>query len=68
MTVLVGGMRALGANADGSARGVLTENVGTLNNYFFVNLLDMPNEWRKSGIDGVYEGLLPEQLSTQHVS
>ena len=46
MTVLVGGLRALGANADGSSLGVLTERPGTLSNDFFVNLLDMDTEWR----------------------
>ena len=45
MTVLVGGMRALGANADGSDTGVLTKTPGTLSNDFFVNLLDMETEW-----------------------
>ncbi|ELZ33903.1 catalase/hydroperoxidase HPI(I) [Halogeometricum pallidum JCM 14848] len=45
MTVLVGGMRALGANYDGSDRGVLTDRPGTLTNDFFANLLDMNYEW-----------------------
>jgi catalase-peroxidase len=45
MTVLTGGMRALGANYDGSDYGVLTDRPGTLTNDFFVNLLDMNNEW-----------------------
>ena len=45
MTVLVGGLRVLGANAGGSAHGVLTDKVGTLSNDFFVNLLDMKYEW-----------------------
>lgn len=45
MTVLVGGLRSLGANAAGSQHGVFTDNVGTLNNDFFVNILDMSNEW-----------------------
>jgi catalase-peroxidase len=45
MTVLVGGMRALGANADGSTRGILTDRPGTLTNDFFVNLLDMGVAW-----------------------
>ena len=56
MTVLVGGMRVLNANADGSAHGVLTDQPGTLNNHFFINLLDMSNEWSKSATDGIYEG------------
>lgn len=45
MTVLLGGMRVLGTNADGGAEGVFTHRVGTLSNDFFVNLLDMKNEW-----------------------
>ncbi|MGK9064498.1 catalase/peroxidase HPI [Stutzerimonas chloritidismutans] len=45
MTVLVGGMRVLGTNAGGSQDGVFTQRVGTLSNDFFVNLLDMKNEW-----------------------
>ncbi|MFZ9667536.1 MAG: catalase/peroxidase HPI [Steroidobacteraceae bacterium] len=57
MTVLVGGMRALGANHGKSAHGVLTSRPGTLSNDFFVNLLDMQTAWRKSSIDGVYEGV-----------
>lgn len=46
MTVLVGGMRVLGANWDGSDYGVLTDRVGQLSNDFFVNLLDMAYEWK----------------------
>lgn len=46
MTVLVGGLRVLGANADGSAHGVFTNKVGALTNDFFVNLLDMGTEWK----------------------
>ena len=57
MTALVGGMRALGANADGSSHGVLTAKPGTLSNDFFVNLLDMSNKWRKTSTDGIYEGV-----------
>ena len=45
MTVLVGGLRVLGANAGGSTHGVLTDNVGTLSNDYFVNLLDMGLIW-----------------------
>ncbi|MEM1318199.1 MAG: peroxidase family protein, partial [Pseudomonadota bacterium] len=45
MTVLVGGMRVLGANADGSSNGVLTDRVGHLTNDYFVNLLDMGTTW-----------------------
>jgi catalase-peroxidase len=54
MTVLVGGMRALGANHGGSQHGVLTDRPGTLTTDFFVNLLDMGTEWTRSG--DVYEG------------
>ncbi len=56
MTVLVGGMRALDANWDGSRHGVFTDRPGVLSNDFFVNLLDMSTAWRKSGEDGVFEG------------
>ena len=57
MTVLVGGMRALNANAAGAAPGVLTNRPGTLSNDFFANLLDMSVQWTKSGkTDGIYEG------------
>ena len=55
MTALVGGMRVLGTNTDGSAHGVLTQNVGALSNDFFVNLLDMATEWKDAG-DGTFEG------------
>jgi catalase-peroxidase len=47
MTVLVGGMRVLGTNADGSSHGVFTDRVGTLSNDFFVHLLDMATEWKQ---------------------
>ena len=58
MTVLVGGMRALGANASQSKNGVLTNKPGTLTNDFFVNLLDMSTKWQKSDkAEGLYEGL-----------
>jgi len=46
VTALVGGMRVLGTNADGSKNGVLTDKVGVLSNDFFVNLLDMKTEWK----------------------
>jgi catalase-peroxidase len=46
MTVLVGGLRVLNANADQSDRGVFTKRPGTLTNDFFVNLLDMETEWQ----------------------
>jgi catalase-peroxidase len=58
MTVLVGGLRVLGANAGASMHGLFTRKPGTLTNDFFVNLLDMSTEWRpKAGSEGVYEGL-----------
>jgi catalase-peroxidase len=57
MTVLVGGLRTLGATAQGSKNGVLTKKPGTLTNDFFVNLLDMSTEWKPAeGAEGVYEG------------
>ncbi|MGI9260514.1 MAG: peroxidase family protein, partial [Woeseiaceae bacterium] len=57
MTVLVGGMRALGGNAENSKHGVFTARPGTLSNDFFVNLLDMSTNWEKSSeADGVYNG------------
>lgn len=56
MTVLVGGMRVLGANYNGSQHGVLTKRVGELTNDFFVNLTDMANAWAQSAKDAnVYE-------------
>jgi catalase-peroxidase len=56
MTVLVGGLRVLGANAAQSKHGVLTNKPETLSNDFFVNLLDMGTQWQPAGSDGVYEG------------
>jgi catalase-peroxidase len=57
MTVLVGGMRALNANSGESKHGVFTNRPGTLTNDFFVNLLDMSTEWRRSAsAEKVYEG------------
>jgi len=57
MTVLVGGLRVLGANAGKSPHGVFTKRPETLTNDFFVNLLDMGTEWQAAaGADGVYEG------------
>ncbi|HEY3530708.1 MAG TPA: catalase/peroxidase HPI [Nocardioides sp.] len=56
MTVLVGGMRALGANLGQSPHGVFTDRTESLTNDFFVNLLDMDNEWRASeSQEGVYD-------------
>ena len=56
MTALVGGMRALGANAGGSKHGVFTDKPGQLSNDFFANLLDMSTTWEPSKKEGVYEG------------
>ncbi|WP_300601377.1 catalase/peroxidase HPI [Niabella sp.] len=57
LTVLVGGMRVLGANFDGSAHGVFTQRPGQLTNDFFVNLLDMRTAWKAIGADQeLYEG------------
>jgi catalase-peroxidase len=57
MTVLVGGMRSLNANAGQTAHGVFTDRPGALTNDFFVNLLDMSTKWSKSPkSEGLYEG------------
>ena len=57
MTVLVGGLRALNANFGQSEHGMFTDRPGTLTNDFFVNLLDMDTEWKRSeSTGGVYEG------------
>jgi catalase-peroxidase len=57
MTVLVGGMRSLGATVGGTPHGILTGRPGTLTNDFFVNLLDMGTEWKASGAtENVFDG------------
>jgi catalase-peroxidase len=56
MTVLVGGLRVLGANAGHSKHGVFTKQTEKLTNDFFVSLLDMSTQWQPAGSDGVYEG------------
>jgi len=56
MTVLVGGLRVLGANHGKSEHGVLTERPETLTNDFFVNLLDMSTAWKATADDNVFEG------------
>ena len=56
MTVLVGGLRSLDANYKGTDYGVFTDKPGTLNNDFFVNLLDMSTVWKKSSDAGIYQG------------
>jgi catalase-peroxidase len=55
VTVLIGGLRVLGANFGDSKHGVLTKQAGKLTNDFFVNLLDMSTQWHEAG-DNVYEG------------
>jgi catalase-peroxidase len=55
-TVLVGGLRVLGANAGNTDHGVLTDRPGSLTNDFFRNLLDMGTRWQQSPTEGVYEG------------
>ncbi len=57
MTVLVGGMRVLGANVAGAKHGLLTHSPGTLSQDFFVNLLDMSTQWQASNENGIFEGL-----------
>jgi catalase-peroxidase len=57
MTVLLGGLRVLGANAANSKHGVFTNQPGKLTNDFFVNLLGMSTKWQPlAGSEGVYEG------------
>ncbi len=56
MTVLVGGLRVLGANVGKSTHGVFTKKPGALTNDFFLNLLDMRTQWQPNGSDGVFEG------------
>ena len=56
MTVLVGGLRVLGANSGGSKHGVFTNQPGRLTNDFFVNLLDMKIEWQPTGSENAYVG------------
>lgn len=58
MTVLVGGLRTLGANYNGVKHGVFSNRAGALSNDYFVNLLDVSTEWKKSSKDqGLYEGI-----------
>ena len=56
MTVLVGGIRSMNANAGGSAHGVFTDRPGTLSNDFFANLVDMSTQWTRSSTEDTYEG------------
>jgi catalase-peroxidase len=58
MTVLIGGMRVLGATYDGSSCGVLTKRPQTLTNDFFVSLLDLTTQWKKSSqSEQIFEGV-----------
>jgi catalase-peroxidase len=58
LTVLIGGLRAININADGSNLGVLTDRPGTLTNDFFVNLLDMGTQWKAaSSAKDTFEGV-----------
>jgi catalase-peroxidase len=57
MVALLGGMRVLGVNSDGSKHGVFTDMPGTLSNDYFVNLVDMSTLWSKTDIDGMYQGV-----------
>ena len=66
MTVLVGGMRVLGTNHGDTKHGAFTDKIGVLTNDFFVNLLDMNTEWKKSSNDsGVYQGTARGQGTTK---
>ena len=66
MAVLVGGLRVLGVNTNGSKHGVFTQRVGTLSQDFFVNLLDMSVKWVKSSTEpGVYNGVNRQTQNTQ---
>ena len=56
MTALIGGLRALGANTQGT-HGIMTQTPGVLDNSFFRNLLTMDLKWQKTNIEGVYEGI-----------
>jgi len=56
LTVLVGGLRVLGANAGGSKHGVFTDRPAKLTNDFFVNLLDIRTEWQPTGSENLFEG------------
>ncbi len=57
MTVLIGGLRVLGANFEQSSNGVFTKQPGKLTNDYFVNLLDMSTKWQRTATEGVLEGL-----------
>ena len=65
MTVLVGGLRVLGANFDGSKNGVFTDKPGTLSNDFFVNLLDMGTAWK--AVEGSKQDFEGRDRATEEV-
>ncbi len=60
MTVLIGGMRVLGVNYKDKKCGVLTKNVGSLTNDFFVNLMDISTMWKKTDDENIFEGVCRE--------
>ena len=68
MTVLVGGLRALGATHGTDGHGVFTDTPGTLTNDFFVNLMDMDIEWQKASTEGIYEGRHRETGKVMHTA
>ncbi|WP_330984256.1 MULTISPECIES: catalase/peroxidase HPI [Enterobacterales] len=69
LTVLVGGLRVLGANFDGSNNGVFTDRVGVLSNDFFVNLLDMRNEWKAADPSNeLFEGRCRQSGEVKHTA
>jgi catalase-peroxidase len=68
MTVLVGGLRVLGANAFDSQDGVFTDRVGTLSNDFFVNLLDMKTEWVATEHKNRFQGLDRKTKEARHTA
>ena len=67
MTVLVGGLRVLGANAGGSKNGVFTDKAGVLSNDFFVNLLSMDTVWNATG-ENSFEGVDRKTKSKKHTA
>ncbi len=60
MTVLIGGMRVLGTNYKDKKCGILTKNVGSLTNDFYVNLLDISTMWKKTNDENIFEGVCRE--------
>ncbi|RPH31127.1 catalase/peroxidase HPI [Buttiauxella warmboldiae] len=69
LTVLVGGLRVLGANFDGGKQGVFTDRLGVLSNDFFVNLLDMRTEWKATDASSeLFEGRDRETGEVKHLA